>query len=118
MGSRENEAARGDVGHQLRALAARFEVASQRYADSNGFERDPDWFVLKLQEEVGELIQAWIRRTGRGRQSETQASEHALRLADETADVLGHVLLFAHQHDLDLAAAIERKWRFDPSAEE
>tara|TARA_R100000687_G_C6320998_1_gene104999 strand:- start:88 stop:228 length:141 start_codon:yes stop_codon:yes gene_type:complete len=35
-------------------------------------------------------------------------------LADETADLLGHVLLFAHQNKIDLTAAIERKWRFSP----
>ena len=33
-------------------------------------------------------------------------------LEDEAADVLGHILLFAHQNDLDLAAAIKRKWLF------
>jgi NTP pyrophosphatase (non-canonical NTP hydrolase) len=36
-------------------------------------------------------------------------------LADETADLLGHLLLFAHRNDIDLAAAIERKWLFKPA---
>jgi NTP pyrophosphatase (non-canonical NTP hydrolase) len=36
-------------------------------------------------------------------------------LADETADVLGHLLLFARRNDIDLAAAIERKWLFRPA---
>jgi NTP pyrophosphatase (non-canonical NTP hydrolase) len=40
--------------------------------------------------------------------------ELATALADETADVLGHVLLFAHRNGLDLAAAVERKWLFRP----
>jgi NTP pyrophosphatase (non-canonical NTP hydrolase) len=29
--------------------------------------------------------------------------------------VLGHVLLFAHNNGIDLAAAIERKWKFRPA---
>ena len=31
-----------------------------------------------------------------------------------TADMLGHVLLFARANGIDLAAAVERKWRFRP----
>lgn len=98
----------------LAALAARFEEASQRYAQLYGVERDDDWFVLKMQEELGELTQAWIKRTGRGRPSPSTDVQHTRNLEDEAADLLGHVLLFAHRHGLDLSAAIERKWRFVP----
>ncbi|MGY5801248.1 pyrophosphatase, partial [Rhizobium sp. LEGMi12c] len=48
-------------------LMKQFEAASATYAADNGLERDDDWFVLKLQEELGELIQIWNRVTGRGR---------------------------------------------------
>ncbi|MGE8585144.1 MAG: pyrophosphatase, partial [Agrobacterium tumefaciens] len=41
--------------------------------------------------------------------------EMKLDLADETADLLGHVLLLAHYNGLDIEASIERKWRFTPS---
>ena len=51
----------------LSDLAEKFEAASKTYAAANGVERDPDWFLLKLQEEMGELTQAWNRLTGRGR---------------------------------------------------
>ncbi len=93
-------------------LARKFEQASKTYADENGLERDDDWFLLKLQEEVGELTQAWNRVSGRGRRKGRSDEDMARDLADETADVLGHILLFAHRNDLDLAAAIKRKWRF------
>ncbi len=95
-------------------LMQQFERASRLYADANGITRDADWFILKLQEEMGEVTQAWNRLSGRGRARGRSDEEMRLDLADETADLLGHVLLFAHQHDLDLEAAIERKWRFDP----
>jgi len=98
----------------LEKLSAQFEAASADYAKTNGIERDPDWFVLKLQEEMGELTQAWNRKTGRGRTKGRSTEELDRDLADETADLLGHILLFARQHDLDLAAAIERKWLFRP----
>ncbi|MGV1790735.1 pyrophosphatase [Rhizobium sp. A37_96] len=101
----------------LKDLMTQFEAASATYAADNGLERDDDWFVLKLQEEMGELIQIWNRITGRGRRKGMSESELATALADETADVLGHILLFAHRNSLDLHAAVERKWRFRPHEE-
>jgi NTP pyrophosphatase (non-canonical NTP hydrolase) len=70
--------------------------------------------LLKLQEEVGELTQAFNRKTGRARRKGLSDDQMALAMADEAADVFGHILLFAHAHEIDLAAAIERKWRFRP----
>lgn len=82
--------------------------------EANGLERDPDWFALKMQEELGELTQVWNKLTGRGRRRDRSDAELHADLADEAADRLGHVLLFARRNELDLAAAIERKWRFRP----
>ena len=90
----------------LEDLADKFERASKIYAEANGMERDPDWFLLKLQEEMGELTQAWNRLTGRGRAKGRSADDMSRDLADETADLLGHILLFAHNNRLDLEAAI------------
>ncbi|EPE99440.1 hypothetical protein [Rhizobium grahamii] len=96
----------------LNDLAEKFERSSRAYADANHIERDADWFLLKLQEEMGELTQAWNRVSGRGRRKGRSDDELARDLADETADVLGHILLFAHRNGLDLSAAIKRKWLF------
>jgi NTP pyrophosphatase (non-canonical NTP hydrolase) len=93
-------------------LQRQFEAASARYAAANGLERDADWFVLKLHEEVGELTQVWNKLSGRGRRHGRSEDELRESLADEAADVLGHILLFAETNGLDLAAAVERKWRF------
>jgi NTP pyrophosphatase (non-canonical NTP hydrolase) len=98
-------------------LARKFETASRSYADANGIERDTDWFLIKLQEEMGELTQVWNRISGRGRRKGRSDEELARDLADETADVLGHILLFAHKNELDLSAAIERKWLFWPNVD-
>lgn len=98
----------------LAALISQFEDASSSYAEANGLTRDPDWYLLKLHEEVGELTQAANRYTGRGRPRGRSPEDLTRDLADETADVLGHILLFARAHGVDLEAAIERKWRFRP----
>jgi NTP pyrophosphatase (non-canonical NTP hydrolase) len=100
----------------LTMLAAEFEAASAGYAAEHGIDRDDDWFILKLQEEMGELTQIWNRAKGRGRRKGMSDADIATALADEAADVLGHILLFAGRNGLDLSAAIERKWRFRPEA--
>ncbi len=99
----------------IATLQAEFERASSAYAEANGITRDRDWFVLKLVEELGELTQAWNRQEGRALRKGRSEAELTQALADETADLLGHVLLFAAQNGIDLPAAIERKWRFRPS---
>jgi NTP pyrophosphatase (non-canonical NTP hydrolase) len=98
----------------LTTLTEKFETASVVYAAEHGIERDEDWFILKLQEEMGELTQIWNRAKGRGRRKGMSEADIAAALADEAADVLGHILLFAGRNGLDLTAAIERKWRFRP----
>ncbi len=99
----------------MERLQAEFERASAAYAAAHGITRDRDWFVLKLVEELGELTQAWNRLEGRARPKGRSEAELRQSLADETADLLGHVLLFAQHNAIDLPAAIERKWLFRPS---
>ena len=98
----------------LQRLADQFETSSSNYAAANGIERDADWFLLKLQEEMGELTQAWNRLTGRGRTRGRSPEEMERDLADETADILGHVLLFARRHGGKFLLRIEDTWRFRP----
>ncbi|MER7245310.1 pyrophosphatase [Kribbella sp. NPDC000426] len=94
----------------LETLSERLEKISVGYGERLGFERDPDWFLLKLQEEVGELTQAYLQHTRRARSK--GATPDVIRDAfhQEFADVLCQLLLFARQHDVDLPAEIERKW--------
>lgn len=99
----------------LKELQARFDAASLSYCDLHGLERDQDWVMLKLQEEIGELTQVWNTKTGRGRDKGLSQSDVYQALSDEVADALGMLLVFAHQHGLDLESAIARKWRFDPT---
>lgn len=104
--------------HQLEELAGLFEKASEAYAASHGIARNDDWFILKMQEELGELTQAWMRLTARGRRQGRSDTELREDLANEAADLLGHILLFVHRHGIELAPAIRRKWRFDPLGNE
>ena len=94
----------------IKQLAEEVEHISRGYASRFDIERDDTWFVLKLQEEVGELTQAPLMRTGQARTKGLTADEIDAAFRCEVADVLAHTLLLARYHGIDLEAEIKRKW--------
>lgn len=91
----------GSLSH----LTADVVRVSEIYAARHDIERDRDWAILKLQEEVGELTAEHLRMTSRARGvPDSQAR------ADEAADVLGMLLIYCDQQGIDLEAAMRRKW--------
>ena len=48
----------------LQLLADELETVSCLYAERYGIDRDDNWFVLKLREEVSELTKAFLMRAG------------------------------------------------------
>ena len=89
----------------LSEVALSAERISDIYAEKHGVRRDDDWYLIKLQEELGELAQAHLRLSSRGR---GEANEHDR--ADEAADVLCQVLLYCRRFGIDPDAAVRRKW--------
>lgn len=83
---------------------------SDTYVSRNAIARDDDWYLLKLQEELGELAAEYLKSTRRGRMKGADAGAVRQALEDEAADVLAMLLLFAHNNGIDLDAALERKW--------
>ena len=94
----------------LRELTEKVERVSQVYAARNAIRRDDDWFVLKLQEEAGELVAEYLRGSSRGRVGERSPEAIRQALEDETADLFAQLLLFARHNNIDLEAALQRKW--------
>ncbi|ODT64995.1 MAG: phosphoribosyl-ATP pyrophosphohydrolase [Pelagibacterium sp. SCN 63-23] len=92
---------------ELSALVAR---VSDIYAARNDIARDDDWFMLKLQEELGELTAEHLRLSGRGRRKGRDDAVISEARADEAADLLAMLLLYARHNRIDLDAALERKW--------
>jgi NTP pyrophosphatase (non-canonical NTP hydrolase) len=88
--------------HELSDAAAEI---SDIYAGKYGIERDDDWFLLKLQEELGELAQAHLKLSSRGR-----GTVPAQARADEAADVLCMLLLYCRRFGIDPEEAVRAKW--------
>ena len=91
-------------------LSERLEKLSVRYGEILSFERDPDWFLLKLQEEMGELTQAYLQHPAAPAPRDSARNRSATRSTQEFADVFCQLLLLARQHDVDLPQEIEKKW--------
>jgi NTP pyrophosphatase (non-canonical NTP hydrolase) len=75
------------------------------YAERFGIARTDDWFLIKLQEELGELAQAHLRLSARGRGVAVEQDR-----ANEAADVFCQLLLYCQHFGIDLEQAVRRKW--------
>ena len=95
---------------ELGEWSERVERVSAGYGDYYGVERTPEWTLLKLTEEVGELAQAHLALSGQGRNRGKSPEELRADLEGEVADVLAMVLVFAGRAGIDAEAALERKW--------
>lgn len=93
------------MGLELGALQADVVRVSDLYARNHGIDRDRDWALLKLQEELGELTAEHLRLSSRARGTADPQAR-----ADEAADVLGMLLIYCDQQGIDLEAAMRRKW--------
>lgn len=89
----------------LKALTASVLRISDIYAAEHAIDRDRDWALLKLQEELGELTAEHLRLSGRAR-----GTPDATALGDEAADVLGMLLIYCARAGIDLDTAMQRKW--------
>ena len=78
---------------------------SDIYAREHSIDRDRDWALLKLQEELGELTKEHLNLSGR-----TRGKPDAEALADEAADVLGMLLIYCERAGIDIEGAMQRKW--------
>lgn len=89
----------------LKGLQADVLRISDRYAAEHNIDRDHDWALLKLQEELGELTAEHLRLSSRAR-----GSPDPDKLGDEAADVLGMLLIYCDSAGIDIEQAMQRKW--------
>jgi NTP pyrophosphatase (non-canonical NTP hydrolase) len=94
----------------LKELAERLAQVSDICAARNSIVRDDDWYALKIVEEAGELVAEHLRLTGRGRVGARPAAAIREARDDEAVDLLAMVILYCRDNDIDVEAALERKW--------
>lgn len=94
----------------IKELTQNLADISDLYAKRFSIERSPDWYLIKIQEELGELSAAYLKLSGRARGSDETREEQKKNLEDELADVLAMTLLFAKSQGIDPVKAIQQKW--------
>ena len=52
---------------EIQELIRKIEAVSTKYAKQYKIKRSPSWYVLKLQEEMGELTQSYLMMKGKAR---------------------------------------------------
>lgn len=94
----------------LEQISEKLQTIIDGYGARFGIERGADWYMMKLQEELGELTAAHLQLTRRGRPKGRSAEEIARNLQEEVADVLAMTLLFARHQGIDAEKALAEKW--------
>ncbi len=94
----------------IKTLTDEVENISILYTNKFGIKRDSDWFILKLQEELGELTQSYLMMIGQARKKDKSDQEIVEDFHKEIADVFSHLLLLAKHHKIDLEKEVEEKW--------
>lgn len=96
----------------IETLTEQVAQVSESYARTFGFVRSDDWYLLKLQEEVGELTQSYLKLSGRARVTRDNRDNERLKAAftEELADVVCHALLAANHFGVDMTEVIREKW--------
>lgn len=91
-------------------ISNKLSAVSDIYAEKFNIRRDDDWFILKIQEELGELSSAYLKLTQRARVGEQTTNELEKNLEDEIADIIAMTLLFAKNKNIDVEKTLINKW--------
>lgn len=94
----------------IKSLTILADNISKAYSKHHGIQRDQDWFVFKLQEELGEFTQAYLQYSKRSRSKGKTEVDIKESIEGEPADVFGHVLLLAKNLGIDHEEAMKKKW--------
>lgn len=94
----------------LKEITDNLQKISDIYAKKFMINRNEDWFILKIQEELGELASTHLKLTNRGRLGDSSKASLEENLKEEIADVISMTLLYAKYKGIDVQKAIEEKW--------
>lgn len=95
---------------ELNEWSGRIEGISAAYGEYFAVERTPEWVLLELTEEVGELTQAYLASSGQGRNRGKSDDELRQDLEGEVADAFAMILVLARSAGIDIESALTTKW--------
>lgn len=94
----------------IQDLTRNLQSIANLYSKRFSIERSPDWYLIKIQEELGELSAAYLKLSGRARIQDEDNKQLQSNFEDEVADVIAMTILFAKSQGVDIENAIQKKW--------
>lgn len=95
---------------KLKYLADQAKQVTSQYCKKFNIEENNEWYLLKLQEELGELAQSYLQLSGKTRTKEYNMDELKNQFEAEVVDLLCVTLALAKKNNIDLEKVIEEKW--------
>jgi hypothetical protein len=86
------------------------EKAWSQYAEKFQIKRDDVFYLLKMQEELGELTRIYLELRGSEKKRNPNIDELKKKFAADIAVLVGNALILAHHFDVDLEANIKAKF--------
>ena len=94
----------------LEEAANHCERAWSSYATKHGISREPDaFYLLKMQEELGELTRHFLEMNGNEHKSVTD-DKLKRKFAGDCASLVGNALVLARHFNVDLSSVIVEKF--------
>jgi NTP pyrophosphatase (non-canonical NTP hydrolase) len=94
----------------LREVSLLCEKAWSQHAAKFHINRDDVFYLLKMQEELGELTRTFLELRGSEKKRTTNIDELKKQFAADIAVLIGNALILAHHFDVDLEANIKAKF--------
>jgi NTP pyrophosphatase (non-canonical NTP hydrolase) len=94
----------------LKETALHCEKAWSQYAEKFQIHRDDEFYLFKMQEELGELTRSFLELRGSEKKRKTAMKELKKKFAFDIASLVGNALILALYFDVDLEATIKTKF--------
>jgi NTP pyrophosphatase (non-canonical NTP hydrolase) len=94
----------------LKEMALHCEKAWKQYAEKFQIQRDDVFYLLKMQEELGELTRAFLELRGSEKKRKSTPEELKKKFSEDIAVLVGNALILAHHFEIDLEATIKTKF--------
>lgn len=94
----------------LKEVALHCKKAWSQYAKKFQIHRDDEFYLFKMQEELGELTRSFLELRGSEKKSKITEDDLKKKFASDVASLVGNALILALHFDVDLEANIKDKF--------
>ena len=81
-----------------------------KFAEKFDIRRDDEFYLFKMQEELGELTRAFLELRGSEKKATSNMDDLKKKLASDITSVVGNALILANHFEVDLEASIKAKF--------